>query len=332
MIEEFVMQFSVVETNGPLIMDVCKFASYADSNMTKEKIGECFKGKLQESYVYRAIRAAVQLRLLDEKNGTFSCSQRWRDEIKKASRDELQLPFRQALQDYPPFLVYADLLSKGYISNEAAQATKGLFSIDSSPTTIERSLRLWGIYSGTIKQDSQTSKLALTIDTNRLATKYVEDLLTSLASDFRSKLFVIDRLTNELFTYLTEKNISIQDLVDALREYENKPDESVFNASKLFEQYLYKLGEDNHVPVTRCLGIIQLIEALRNNNPPLLLGNQRNVCFGAGGIRNISDHGVDRETGKPWKINPDTALVSVLMIPIVMRSVYLYNTKSAQEF
>jgi len=326
------MEFAIVDANGPLIMDVCKFVSYADSSLTKEKISDCFKGKLQESYVQRATRAAIQLRLLEEKNGAFSCSQRWRDEIKKAGRDELQLPFRRALQDYPPFLVYADLLSKGYDSDEAAKATKGLFSIESSSTIIERSLRLWGIYSGTVKQDPQTGKLTLTIDTNRLTTKYVEDLLISLASDFRSKIFVIDRLTNELFKYLTEKDISTQELVDALREYENKPAESVFNASKLFERYLFKLGEDHNVPVSRCQGIIQLIEALRSNIPPLLLGNQRNVCHGAGGIRNISDHGVDRETGKPWKINPDAALVSVLMIPIIMRSVHLYNTKGAQEF
>lgn len=326
------MEFAIVDVPGPLIMDVCKYASYSISSITKENIAECFRGKLHETYVYRAIRAAEQLNLLENVNGVFSCSQRWRDDIKKAGRDELRLPFRQALQDYPPFLVYADLLSKGYNSVEAAKATKGLFSIASSATIVESSLRLWGIYSHTIKQDPQTDALTLTIDTSRLATKYVEELLSSLASDFRTKIFVIDRLTNELFRYLTEKNITIQGLVDALREYENKPDESVFNASKLFELYLYKLGEDSNVPVSKCQGIIQLIEALKANSPPLILANQRNICYGAGGIRNISDHGVDRETGKPWKINPDAALVSVLLIPIVMRSVHLYNTKGAQEF
>lgn len=328
----FSMEFAIVDVPASLIMDVCKYVSYAISTVTKENIAECFKNKLQGAYVYRAIRAAEQLHLLENKSGTFSCSQRWRDDIKKANRDELSLPFRQALQDYPPFLVYADLLSKGYNSNEAAEATKGLFSIESSSNIVERALRLWGIYSGTIQQNPETNSLTLTIDTNRLAAKYVEDLLSSLSSDFRSKIFVIDRLTNELFKYLTEKDIAIQDLVDALREYEKKPDESVFNASKVFELYLYKVGEDHNVPVSQCQGIIHLIEALRANCPPLLLGNQRNVCFGAGGIRNISDHGVDRETGKPWKINPDAALVAVLMIPIIMRSIYLYNTKGSQEF
>jgi len=326
------MEFTITEVNAPLIMDVCKFASYAMDPLTKEKIVQCFKDKFHEVYVGRAIKAAVQLRLLEDKNGILYCSQRWREDIKMASRDELQLPFRQALQDYPPFLVYADLLSKGYSSEDAAKAIRGLFSLTSSSSIVEKSLRLWGLYSGTIKQDTQTKQLSLTIDTDRLTAKYVEDLLKSLTSDFRSKIFVIDRLTNELFKYLTDKGINIQELVDALREYEQKPDESIFNASKLFELYLYKIGEDNGVKVSGCKGIIELVETLRQNKPPLLLGNQRNICYGVGGIRNISDHGVDRETGKPWKINSDGTLAAVLLIPIIMRSIYLYNAKGAQEF
>ena len=92
------------------------------------------------------------------------------------------------------------------------------------------------------------------------------------------------------------------------------------------------LEETTLLLIQKTLSTTELIDALRSNSPPLLLGSQRNVCYGAGGTRNISDHGVGRETGKPWRINPDAALVSVLMIPIIMRSVYLYNTKGAQEF
>ena len=325
------MSFTVGDVPAPLIMDVCKFVSYA-SSISKEKIEDCFKGKFNNSYVDRAIKAAKQLRLLEENNDGFFCTQRWREEIKKASREELRLVFRQAIQDYPPFLVYADLLSKGYESIEAANATKGLFSINNALLIVEKSFRLWGLYSATIKQDPKTNALSLTIETDKLTTKYVEDLLRSLTSDFRSKIFVIDRLTNELFQYLTEKGVSIQDLVDALREFEDKPDEAIFNASKLFELYLYKIGEDNNVNVSQCQGIIQLVDALRRSNPPVILPNQLNVCHGVGGGRNMSDHGVERETGKPWKINSDSALASVLMIPIIMRSIHLYNKKGLQEF
>lgn len=326
------MEFAITEVNAAVIMDVCKYLSYAVQNVTRQDIIECFNGKFNQSYVIRATKAAQQLRLIEEQNGFFFCSQRWRDEVKKASREELYLPFRQALQDYAPFLVYADLLSKGYNSVEAAKATKGLFAIGSGHEIVEKSLRLWGIYSQTLKQEPQSSKLMLTIDTDKLEAKYIEDLLSSLSSDFRSKIFVIDRLTNELFQYLTEKGLSIQGLVDAIREYEHKPDESVYNASKLFESFLYKIGEDNKLPVSKCNGVIQLIDTLRASAPPLMLNNQRNITYGAGGIRNISDHGVDKETGKQWKINPDGALASVLLIPVVMRSVYLYNKKNSQEF
>ena len=181
------MSFTIGDVPASLIMDVCKFISYALSSVTKENVEECFRGKFHETYVDRAIRAAEQLRLIEESNGSLYCAQRWREEIKKSNRDELRLVFRQALQDYPPFLVYADLLSKGYDSIEAANATKGLFSIASSSNITEKSFRLWGLYSETLRQDSQTNALFLTIETDKLATKYVEDLLSSLTSDFRSR-------------------------------------------------------------------------------------------------------------------------------------------------
>ena len=101
------LDFNVTDVNAPLIMDVCKFASYGMEPLTKEKLAECFKNKFHDVYVTQAIKSAIQLRLLEEKNEFYTCSQRWRDDIKKASRNELKLPFREALQDYPPFLVYA---------------------------------------------------------------------------------------------------------------------------------------------------------------------------------------------------------------------------------
>lgn len=299
--------------------------------LTKEKLIECFETKYNEVYTTRAIKAALQLRLLEESNGFYICSQRWRDEIRKASKEELKLSFRQALQDYPPFLVYADLISKGYSSEEAALATKGLFSMPSSGAIAEKAMRLWGIYSGIVESGSTGKSLILTIDTERLSAKYVEDLLSSLTSDFRSKIFLVDRLTSELYKYLVEKQIDLQILVDALRQYESKPDEAIFNASKVFEYFLYKLGEEKKINVSGCKGLIELIEALRQK-PPVILGNQRNVAIGIGGIRNICDHGVDRETGKCWKINGDGALAAILLIPIVMRSIYIYDRNKNQEF
>ena len=137
-------------------------------------------------------------------------------------------------------------------------ATKGLFSIVSSGAIVEKAMRLWGTYSGTIEADPKTKLLSLTINTEKLSAKYVEDLLSSLTSDFRSKIFLIDRLTNELYKFLVDRQIDIQVLVDALRDYERKPDEAVFNASKLFESFLFKIGEENKVNVSGCKGVIEL--------------------------------------------------------------------------
>jgi hypothetical protein len=84
--------------------------------------------------------------------------------------------------------------------------------------------------------------------------------------------------------------------------------------------------------VSKCRGIGALADALSRKTPPLLLKNQLNICLGLAGIRNISSHGVDPETGKEWKVNADAALAAILLTPIIMRSIYLYVSKNMQEF
>lgn len=326
------MEYSIPAIPPALVMDVCKFASSATNSITRENLISCFLGKYERAYVNRAIQAALQLHLVEESSaGEIQCSQRWKEDVRKASRDQLNLPFRDALQDYPPFVVYADLLSKGYSSDEASSAVHGILSVQSGPKIIEQSLRLWGIYSGTIEQNQDTKKLSLTIDTENLMADYVKNLLESLASDFRAKIFMVDRLTNELYAYLTKNGIDIRDLVDALRNYENDPAESINKSSKILESYLYRLADDHGINVVSCKGLMELADALRQGNPPLILKNQRNLCQGVGGIRNIASHGVDPETGKTWKINEDAAIASILLTPVLMRSIYILVNAGAQE-
>ncbi len=326
------MQFAIPSAPPALIMDVSKFASTASGSITHDSLVSCFEGKYERAHVNRAIQGAVQLGLLEiQANGNLQCSQRWREDIRKASRDQLKLPFRESLQDYPPFIIYADLLSKGYTSEEAAMAVHGILSVTSGAKIIEASLRLWGIYSGVVEQDQQTKQLRLTIETENLMADYVKNLLDSLASDFKAKIFVVDRLTDELYAYLTNGGISINDLVDALRNYEKDPAESINKASKILEPYLHKIATDHGINVSTCNGLVELADALRRNNPPLILKNQRNLCQGLGGIRNISAHGMDPETGKQWKVHEDAALAAILLVPIFMRSIYILTNTAHQE-
>lgn len=326
------MEYSIPAVPPGFVMDTCKFAASATASFTRENLIECFQGKFQKPYITRAIQGALQLRLIEEDEQLqIRCSQRFREDIRKATKEQLNLPFRQALQDYPPFVVYADLLSKGYESSDASAAVHGIFSTKTSPSIIDQSFRSWGVYSGIIEQDEETKMLRLTIDTEKLMADYVKNLLETLASDFKAKIFMVDRLTTEVYAYLTTKNLSIQELVDALRGYESNPSESVNEGSKILESYLHKLAEDSGINVTTCKGITELADALRQPNPPLILKNQRNVCQGLASIRNISSHGVDLETGKPWKVNEDAALASILLTPIIMRSIHNFINKRTQE-
>lgn len=326
------MQFNIPAVSPSLIMDVCKFASSATGPTTRENLISCFTGKYDRTYVNRAILGGLQLGLLDElADGKLQCFQRWKEDIRKASRDQLNLSFREALQDYPPFIVYAELLSKDYSSEDAAMAVHGILSIISGSKIIEANLRLWGIYAGVIQQDQKTKQPRLTIDTQNLMADYVKNLLESLESDFKAKIFVVDRLTNELYAYLTKNGIDIRDLVEALRSYENDPAESINKASKILEPYLHRIATDRGINVANCNGLVELADALRRGTPPVILKNQRNLCQGLGGIRNISAHGMDSETGKQWKVHEDAALASILLVPIFMRSIYILTSNGSQE-
>jgi hypothetical protein len=326
------MEYSIPAVPPSMVMDVCKFTASATSSISRENLISCFENQFDRGYINRAIQASFQLKLLEEiGSDELRCSQRWKEDIKKANRSQLNLPFRDALQDYPPFIVFVDLLSKGYLSNEAAAAVHGVFSVQTSPKIIEQSLRTWGIYSGTIEQDLKTKRLTLTIDVEHLTADYVKNLLESLTSDFKAKIFMVDRLTNELYAYLTRNDLDIRELVNALRNYEKDPAESVNKSAKVLEAFLYKIGQDNALPVTTCKGLTELADALRQKNPPMILKNQRNICQGIGGVRNIASHGIDAETGKCWKINGDAALASIMLTPVLMRSIYTLINTGEQE-
>lgn len=323
------MEFVIPDVAASMIMDVAKVVATAVHPLKREDIVKCFSDRYSSVYITNAISAASQLFVIEEKEGVYISPSKVRDLIKRAHRKELYIPFRTRLQDYPPFLLYAQFVAKGYSSDEAASILRGIFYIKGLTKVIERSLRRWGLYSGLLEK-VKTGKIKIKISMERLTAEYVKDLLEALESDMKAKLFIIDRLGAELFGYITSKGLSITELATAIREYEKDPRGSANKACQVFETFLYKVGEDAGIDVSRYTGVIQLTDAMRGANK--ILRKHMHVCHGLGGIRNASSHGPDQETGNPWRINPDTALVSAIFVPVTMRSLYLFIEQGKQEF
>ena len=286
---------------------------------------------MSDVYVSNAISQCLQLGLICIQNSQYVSSDRHRDLIKRSERSQLQIPLRQALQSYPPFLLYLDFISKGYPSDKSATMTTGIFRIPSPKEKVERAFRNWGLRTSLVIADT-SGKLSIPEAEKGLPSEYVEGLMKAMRADLQAKIFLIETMSQQAFAYLTEKGINIEDLSDALVNYEKDSQTSANKACQTFEHFLFKLGEDVGVNVKTCNGIIEYADTIRGARDDVILRNQWHVCHGIGGLRNMAHHSPDKETGNEWNFTPQGAIISTLVVPTMIRSIYLYWKEKKQEF
>jgi hypothetical protein len=320
-------QFSVLDVSAQFMMDVAKAVASSPHPLSKEDLLRSFKKS--RVYVLNALSQCIQLSLVNLRESLYVSSEKCRDILKRSERSQLYLSLREALQRYPPFLLYIDFISKRYSSEESATMTRGIFRIESAEDTVEKSFRTWGIFAQLIREDEEHG-LSIPEAEKGLPTEYVASLMKALRASLQASIFLIETMSPQAYAYLTEKSIGIEDLSDALINYEIDPKTSANKACQTFEHFLFKLGGDVGASVSTCNGVIEYADAIRGQNE--ILKNQLHLCHGIGGLRNMAHHDPDKETGKPWIFTPQGAIISSLIIPTMIRSLYLYWKEKKQEF
>lgn len=321
------LQFAVLEVSAEFMMDVAKAVASSPHPLSKKDILNSFTKS--RFYVSNALSQCLQLGLVVSQDGLYVSSERYRDLIKRSDRSQLYLPLREALQRYPPFLLYIDFISKGYSSEESAKMTVGIFRMQSPEKRVERSFRNWGLRTYLINVDS-SGTFSIPEAEKGLPSEYVESLMKALRADLQARIFLIETMSQQAFVYLTEKGIEIDDLSNALINYENDPKASAYKACQTFEHFLFKLGEDVGANVSNCKGTMEYADAIRRTKE--ILRNQLHLSHGIGALRNMTHHDPDKETGKIWTFTPQGAIISTLVVPTMIRSLYLYWKESKQEF
>jgi len=320
-------EYQVPDVSGEIIADAAKTLANSPSPMTMMQLTNCYVGQFSSEYVRRAAIACVQLGLAEQSAGHFTCVETHRDVLKKARKDEMRVAFGYGLQNYGPFLLYADYLSKGFSTVDAATRTKGLFQIQTSPDKIEKNLKGWGKYAG-LFEDSP-SGLKIKVHTDHLLVDYVKKLVEALEAELQSKLFTIDMLGPEVFTYLDSSGIKLDDVAKALRNYETDPKTSAGRSLEIFEKFVHTLAGQKGVNNQKPTGLMNWVDGFQRQDLP---SNLLHVCHGMVGMRNMTHHNPDVETGHEWNISKQAALTSTLLVPIVIRAVYLYASARKQEF
>ena len=169
-------KFVVPDITGEAIMDIAKILASSPEPLSKSSLYDSFPTDVSQAYVNRAITATCRLGLAAESSSGLEIAQKYRDNIKRLSRSELYIALAQALTDYPPFMLYADLINKGYVSTEAAKITRGVLNVATGTQIVERSLRLWGLYSKTLEFNEKERSVQISFKVDRLAPELVKKL------------------------------------------------------------------------------------------------------------------------------------------------------------
>lgn len=325
-------EYGIPDVSAELVMDVGKILANSATPMTETQVAECFAKKYTLSYVRSALGVSAQLGICTASSAsTYAVTEGMRADIRRASKEELYVPFQACLKNYNPFLLFGDFVSKGYSPTDAAARTKGILNIKSNIKIVENSLRRWGIFSKLIELDKKTGKLGIKLDIEKLSVEYVMRLLKAFEAELKAKFFIIDMLGPEVFAYLDQKHISLDEITSALLEYESDTKDAASRATQTFELFLWRLAEDAGVdPKTlKGAGVIEIAEALRAQKG--MLSKHIHLCHWLGSIRNMTHHHPDKETGKTWNMSKQGALLSTLFVPVAIRSLYLYSKEQKQE-
>lgn len=323
-------QFSIFNVSAEFLMDVAKVLASSPHPLANKDLFRSFKKS--SKYVSDALSQCVQLGLAEiQESGFYISCEKHRDLIKRSNRSQLHLALREALQGYPPFLLYIDFISKGYASEQSADMVRGILRIQSPEKIVEKSLRNWGLGAHLIVAD-KSGTLAIPEAEQGLPSEYIQSLMRAFKADLQARIFLIETMSPQAFAYLAGRNIGIDDLSDALVNYEKDSKNSAGKACQTFEHFLFKFGEDVGANVGNANGIIQYANTIKGERQSVMTTNQKHICDGIGGLRNMALHSPDKETGQPWTFTPQGAIISTVIVPTMIRSIYLYWKENKQEF
>lgn len=322
-------RFVLQDVSVDKVMKMAKLVANADKPLTKEEI---FLGLSTDSASYmleRSLKSCLDLKIVIKSDQTFKIRPDAISEIRNCHVSDLPILFRKFLQDFPPFLLYVNLLSQGLTELESAGFLKTLMKLNNSEKQIVTILNKWGNTSGALEKDKSGS-YKIPISDKILPRQYLDKLVESLNNEIGVKNFLIDILDRRTFAYLSEQGLDLNNITKALLEHEQNPRDSMIGGLSFFEFFLRKITKDLSIDVTTLNGIGSIVAKLEKDGKiPQSLAN---VGHGVGGARVISDHGIEKKTSEIWTHTPIASLSSVLLMVITIKCYYLYLKHNEHSF
>jgi hypothetical protein len=277
------------------------------------------------SYAQRALKLAVQFKMMTENEDRYLTVDRL-SMIDRASRENWPALFGRFLPNYKPFITFVAMLSKGGTPAEASRKVKVIYSLSASDDSIRRTLGNWGEYADVLEV-LENGSITIRIQTDKLEAEAIRELLEAMQNDIRAHIYLNGKLGEDLYAFIPSD--SLDSLVSSIRNYERDARKSVADGFRSLEDFLRKVLTEKGQDASKCTGISSLLAELSRGGH--ILSKQVAIGSGLGAIRNAAAHGDDKDTGKPWIINADAAIESILLSMTLARSIHRFIHDEVQS-
>lgn len=315
-------KYVVKDVNMSAILNISRMIDISPHPLTKTNILKGMVGICGTSHVERGLVMAQQLEFikqLDDK--TYQSTGKFQEDFTKIDVDNFSIIAKKALQSYPPFILFIENLKKKFSIIESAKMIAGIFNLDSKIS--EKFFLSMATYAKILNKEKKLESGSTEKN------DYVKNLEKSLNDETQAMSFILTMLSNEAYTFFVNKGVDFTRAAKALVEIKKDPKDSMFKIFEWVESCLYEFGKDAGVNVQKTNGIGQLINELKSGKVILL--NPTHVGNGLAGLRNMTDHGVDRDGGKAWRFTEEAVLgISLLAIKYI-KSIYVWRIKGVQE-
>ena len=276
-------------------------------------------------YAQSVLISATQLRILRNDNGTYNVTTEGID-LAKADKGQRPSVFKSFLVRFDPFVIFAMLTMKGNTLQESARKTRVIFGILEDDRYILDSFRSWGTYTHILRKEKDGT-YSIGITEEKLTEQYLHDLIQAIQSEWTARLFISSKVREYAFAFMSEDEKS--DLVAALMKFGDQSEDAVRELGKSFETFLRRLAVGKKIQnVSQANGISELANLLKGEKR--ILEQHRKLAEAVGVYRNAGDHGIDKMTMKPWRIERDASLEAILLALTTIRSIYSYTEKGEQ--
>lgn len=317
--------------NVPLVLiaDVlCYLINYNSSPSTEEL--RRFTGK-SEAYIRSSISICKLLNVINEDG----CIDKYAESLGRTPDDDLKINvMRKFIQEYEPFITFIQYHLNGATLEESARKVYVSYKFEGKDHVFLKDLFLsWGTTTGIFSNTTEGIILDEKIQKQYAA---IDRLEVNLTEDIAIRLYISNRLGDEIFSKLTSAEVS--ELVDAYLKCSNDARGSIECAGRAFEDFLRRMALSVKIDVSRKNGISEVTNALYNNrdasnvNHNMIHSKQHNISIAIGDIRNMAGHSLEARTMERWNLTTHSAKIYVELVLSTMRSIYDYIHNSIYNF